>query len=66
MEDIPSADIATHPFLTTAWKESTERGARFINADPEEVTNAYQAVNYSQFNHVQHDGLEGWRQYCFQ
>ena len=41
MEDIPSADIATHPFLTTAWKESTERGARFINADPDEVTNAY-------------------------
>jgi selenocysteine lyase/cysteine desulfurase len=41
MEDIPNADIATHPFLTTAWKESTERGARFINADPEEVTNAY-------------------------
>jgi selenocysteine lyase/cysteine desulfurase len=41
MEDIPNADIATHPFLTTAWKESTERGAKMINADPAEVTNAY-------------------------
>jgi len=41
MEDIPNADIATHPFLTTAWKESIELSARLINADPEEVTNSY-------------------------
>lgn len=41
MEDIPTADIATHPFLTTAWQESIERGARFINANPSEVTNIY-------------------------
>jgi len=41
MEDIPSADIATHPFLLSAWDESIERSARFINADKEEVTNIY-------------------------
>jgi len=41
MEDIPQADIATHPFLMAAWKESIERSARFINARPDEVTNAY-------------------------
>jgi selenocysteine lyase/cysteine desulfurase len=41
MEDIPNADIATHPFLTAAWRESIERSARLINADPEEVTNSY-------------------------
>ena len=41
MEDIPTADIATHPFLQAAWAESIERGARFINADKDEVTNTY-------------------------
>ena len=41
MEDIPVADIATHPFLTTAWNDCIELGARFINATPEEVTNTY-------------------------
>ena len=41
MEDIPNADIATHPFLQAAWSESIERSARFINADPDEVTNTY-------------------------
>jgi len=41
MEDIPNADIATHPFLTAAWSESIERSARFINADKDEVTNIY-------------------------
>jgi len=41
MEDIPNADIATHPFLTAACTESIERSARFINADPDEVTNIY-------------------------
>jgi cysteine desulfurase/selenocysteine lyase len=41
MEDIPHADIATHPFLTTAWDECIERAARLINADKDEVTNAY-------------------------
>ena len=41
MEDIPNADIATHPFLTTKWAESIERGAKFINAEISEVTNMY-------------------------
>ena len=41
MEDIPIADVATHPFLLAAWNESIERGAKFINADKNEVTNAY-------------------------
>ena len=27
MEDIPNADIATHPFLLAAWNESIERSA---------------------------------------
>jgi selenocysteine lyase/cysteine desulfurase len=41
MEDIPHADIATHPFLMTAWDECITRGARLINADKDEVTNIY-------------------------
>lgn len=41
MEDIPQADIATHPFLTSAWDECISRGARLINADKDEVTNMY-------------------------
>lgn len=41
IEDIPGTDLATHPFLTPAWAESIELSARFINADPDEVTNAY-------------------------
>lgn len=41
MEDIPNADIATHPFLLSAWDESITRMARFINADQDEVTNSY-------------------------
>ena len=41
MEDIPQADIATHPFLTAAWDDCITRGARLINADKEEVTNIY-------------------------
>ena len=41
MEDIPAADIATHPFLLAKWDESVRLSARFINADPDEVTNAY-------------------------
>lgn len=41
MEDIPQADIATHPFLTSAWDECITRGARLINADKDEVTNIY-------------------------
>ena len=41
MEDIPNADIATHPFLLAAWNESIERSARFIKADKDEVTNSY-------------------------
>lgn len=41
MEDIPSADIATHPFLMAKWDECIERGARLINAEKSEVTNSY-------------------------
>ena len=41
MEDIPAADIATHPFLIAKWNESIRRGAKFINAHPDEVTNTY-------------------------
>ena len=41
MEDIPAADIATHPFLLAKWDESIRRSAQFINADKDEVTNAY-------------------------
>jgi selenocysteine lyase/cysteine desulfurase len=41
MEDIPTADIATHPFLLPVWDECIERAARWINADRDEVTNSY-------------------------
>ncbi|MCA9684307.1 MAG: aminotransferase class V-fold PLP-dependent enzyme [Myxococcales bacterium] len=41
MEDIPQADLATHPFLMPAWSEAIELSAAFINADPDEVTNSY-------------------------
>lgn len=41
MEDIPNADVATHPFLTTAWDECIARGAKLINANKNEVTNTY-------------------------
>ena len=41
MEDLPNADIATHPFLLAKWDESIRLSARFINADKDEVTNAY-------------------------
>ena len=41
MEDIPAADIATHPFLLAKWDESVRLSAGFINADKDEVTNAY-------------------------
>jgi len=41
MEDIPTADIATHPFLMATADECIERVARLINADKSEVTNSY-------------------------
>jgi len=41
MEDIPTADIATHPFLMAVSDECIERAARLINADKDEVTNCY-------------------------
>lgn len=41
MDDLPIPDVATHPFLTTAYYEATEKSARLIGADPEEVTLAY-------------------------
>ncbi|MFW5740513.1 MAG: aminotransferase class V-fold PLP-dependent enzyme [Myxococcota bacterium] len=44
MDDIPVQDIATHPFLTTAYYEATELSAKLIHADPEEVTLAYRPM----------------------
>jgi selenocysteine lyase/cysteine desulfurase len=41
MEDIPTADVGTHPFLTSAWDDCITRGARLVNADKDEVTNIY-------------------------
>ncbi len=41
IEDIPTADIATHPFLMALADECIERAARMINADKDEVTNCY-------------------------
>ena len=41
MEDIPDADVATHPFLTSAWDDCIMRGAKLLNADKDEVTNIY-------------------------
>ena len=63
MEDIPNADIATHPFLMAAFRESIERSARFINADPDEVTNAYRPaitsnlILYNMFDWQQGDNV---------
>ncbi len=37
MEDIPTADIATHPFLLALADECIERAARLINADKDMV-----------------------------
>ncbi|MEJ8568032.1 aminotransferase class V-fold PLP-dependent enzyme [Elongatibacter sediminis] len=60
MEDIPTADAATHPFLTPAWQECIERGARLINAQPDEVTNMYRpaiTANLILYNMFEwHDG----------
>jgi len=44
MEDIPTADIATHPFLTTTFFETIERAAQLIHADKEEVLNIYRPM----------------------
>ncbi len=44
MEDIPVADIATHPFLTKTFFETIERAARLIHADKEEVINIYRPM----------------------
>lgn len=44
MEDIPVQDVATHPFLTTAYYEAIEKSARLIGADPDEVTLAYRPM----------------------
>jgi selenocysteine lyase/cysteine desulfurase len=41
IEDFPTADIATHPFLMAKADECIERAARLINADRDEVTNCY-------------------------
>jgi len=63
MEDIPNADIATHPFLQASWAESIERSARFINADADEVTNTYRPaitanlILYNMFEWKQGDNV---------
>jgi selenocysteine lyase/cysteine desulfurase len=44
MEDIPVQDIATHPFLTTAYYEAVAKSARLVGADREEVTLAYRPI----------------------
>ncbi len=60
MEDIPTADIATHPFLLAAFSESIERSARFINADPDEVTNTYRpAITANLILYNMFDWFEG-------
>ncbi|VAV94272.1 hypothetical protein MNBD_ALPHA02-1970 [hydrothermal vent metagenome] len=41
MEDIPVADVASHPFLIASWDECISRAARMINAHKDEVTNSY-------------------------
>lgn len=58
MEDIPVQDIATHPFLTTAYYQAVEKSARWIGADPEEVCLAYRPMQVC--NQVVHDLIE-WR-----
>jgi len=63
MEDIPVADIATHPFLTAACKDCIDLGAAFINADPDEVTNTYRPavtanlVFYNMFDWTPRDNI---------
>ena len=60
MEDIPNADIATHPFLLSAWDECIERAARLINADKDEVTNAYRpAITANLIFYNMFDWFEG-------
>lgn len=44
MDDIPIPEIATHPFLTTAYYEATAMSAQLIGADVEEVTLAYRPM----------------------
>jgi len=63
MEDIPSADIATYPFLLSAWEECIERAARLINADKDEVTNTYRPaitaklIFYNMFDWFEGDNI---------
>lgn len=59
MEDIPVQDIATHPFLTTAYYEAIGLSAKLIHADPEEVTLAYRPMQVC--NLVVNDMLE-WKE----
>jgi len=59
MEDIPVQDIATHPFLTSAYYEAIEKSARLIGADPEEVTLAYRPMQVG--NLVVNDLLD-WKE----
>jgi len=44
MEDIPVADIATHPFLTTTFSEAIEKSANFIHTDKEIDSHAFTDV----------------------
>jgi len=58
MEDIPVQDVATHPFLMTAYYEAIEMSARLIGADPDEVTLAYRPMQVC--NMVANDLLD-WK-----
>ncbi len=44
IEDVPPYGAATHPFLSTAFFESIEKGARLIHARKDEVTNSYRIM----------------------
>lgn len=44
MEDVPVADVATHPFLTPVFYECIDRASKFIHAKSSEVTNMYRIM----------------------
>lgn len=44
IEDMPVADIATHPFLTPIFFECIERASKLIHAKKSEVTNMYRVM----------------------
>jgi selenocysteine lyase/cysteine desulfurase len=44
IEDMPVADIATHPFLTPVFSECIRRASKLIHAKESEVTNMYRIM----------------------